>query len=107
EVRESPRPIVLFIDEAHTLIGAGGAAGTSDAATLLKPALARGEWRTIAATTWSEYKKYFERDAALERRFQMVKIDEPSIEIATTILRGIKSIYERHHGVQIPDDTVS
>jgi len=107
EVREAPRPIILFIDEAHTLIGAGGAAGTSDAANLLKPALARGELRTIAATTWSEYKKYFERDAALERRFQMVKIDEPSIEIATTILRGIKSIYERHHGVQIPDDTVS
>ncbi|MEO6527595.1 MAG: type VI secretion system ATPase TssH [Gemmatimonadaceae bacterium] len=107
EVRESPRPIVLFIDEAHTLIGAGGAAGTSDAANLLKPALARGELRTIAATTWSEYKKYFERDAALERRFQPVKIEEPSIEVATTILRGIKAIYERHHHVQIPDDAVS
>jgi type VI secretion system protein VasG len=107
EVRSSPTPIVLFIDEAHTLIGAGGAAGTSDAANLLKPALARGELRTIAATTWSEYKKYFEKDAALERRFQLVKIEEPTIETATTMLRGIKAIYEKHHGVQIPDDAVA
>ena len=107
EVRAAPRPIILFIDEAHTLIGAGGAAGTSDAANLLKPALARGELRTIAATTWSEYKKYFERDAALERRFQLVKIEEPTVETATTMLRGIKAIYERHHGVHIPDDAVS
>ena len=107
EVRESPRPVILFIDEAHTLIGAGGAAGTSDAANLLKPALARGELRTIAATTWSEYKKYFERDAALERRFQQVKILEPTIDAATTMLRGIKPLYERHHGVHISDDAVS
>jgi len=90
QVKESAKPIILFIDEAHTLIGAGGAAGTSDAANLLKPALARGELRTVAATTWSEYKKYFEKDAALERRFQMVKIDEPSVELATSMLRGIK-----------------
>ena len=107
EVRNAPRPTILFVDEAHTLIGAGGAAGTSDAANLLKPALARGELRTIAATTWSEYKKYFEKDAALERRFQLVKIEEPTIENATTMLRGIKSIYERHHGVHIPDQAVS
>ena len=77
EVKASPKPIILFIDEAHTLIGAGGAAGGGDAANLLKPALARGELRTIAATTWREYKKYFEKDAALERRFQPVKVDEP------------------------------
>ena len=106
EVRGAAQPTILFIDEAHTLIGAGGAAGTSDAANLLKPALARGELRTIAATTWSEYKKYFERDAALERRFQLVKIEEPTVETATTMLRGIKAIYERHHGVHIPDDAV-
>jgi type VI secretion system protein VasG len=107
QVKEAPKPIILFIDEAHTLIGAGGAAGTSDAANLLKPALARGELRTIAATTWSEYKRYFEKDAALERRFQMVKIDEPSAEIATTMLRGIKAKYEAHHGISISDDAVS
>ncbi len=106
EVRGAAQPIILFIDEAHALIGAGGAAGTSDAANLLKPALARGELRTIAATTWSEYKKYFEKDAALERRFQLVKIEEPTVETATTMLRGIKAIYERHHGVHIPDETV-
>jgi type VI secretion system protein VasG len=107
QVRESAKPIILFIDEAHTLIGAGGAAGTSDAANLLKPALARGELRTVAATTWSEYKKYFEKDAALERRFQMVKIDEPSVELATSMLRGIKGKYEAHHGIQISDDAVA
>jgi type VI secretion system protein VasG len=107
QVKEAPKPIILFIDEAHTLIGAGGAAGTSDAANLLKPALARGELRTVAATTWSEYKKYFEKDAALERRFQMVKIDEPSVELATSMLRGIKGKYEEHHGIQISDEAVA
>lgn len=107
ETKESAKPIILFIDEAHTLIGAGGAAGTSDAANLLKPALARGELRTIAATTWSEYKKYFEKDAALERRFQMVKVDEPSVEIATSMIRGIKSKYEKHHSIQISDEAVA
>jgi len=106
EVREASKPIILFIDEAHTLIGAGGAAGTSDAANLLKPALARGELRTIAATTWSEYKKYIEKDAALERRFQMVKIDEPSVETAVIMLRGIKGAYEAHHGLPISDQAV-
>ena len=106
EVREAPKPTILFIDEAHTLIGAGGAAGTSDAANLLKPALARGELRTIAATTWSEYKKYIEKDPALERRFQMVKIDEPSVADTATILRGIKAIYEDHHGVLITNEGV-
>ena len=106
QVKESARPIILFIDEAHTLIGAGGAAGTSDAANLLKPALARGELRTIAATTWSEYKKYFEKDAALERRFQMVKIDEPSTEVATSMLRGVKQKYELHHGIAISDEAI-
>lgn len=107
QVKEAPKPIILFIDEAHTLIGAGGAAGISDAANLLKPALARGELRTLAATTWSEYKKYFEKDAALERRFQMVKIDEPSVEVATSMLRGIKSKYEGHHGIQISDEAIA
>ncbi len=107
EVRSAARPTILFIDEAHTLIGAGGAAGTSDAANLLKPALARGELRTIAATTWSEYKKYFEKDAALERRFQMVKVDEPSVEVATSMIRGIKAKYEKHHAIQISDEAVS
>jgi type VI secretion system protein VasG len=106
EVKEAPKPTILFIDEAHTLIGAGGPAGGSDAANLLKPALARGELRTIAATTWSEYKKYFERDAALERRFQMVKIDEPDAENACVMLRGIKGIYEDHHRVYISDEAV-
>ena len=107
EVKASPKPIVLFIDEAHTLIGAGGAAGGSDAANLLKPALARGELRTIAATTWSEYKKYFEKDPALTRRFQLVKLDEPSPEDAVTIMRGIHGIYESAHGVYIRDDAVA
>jgi type VI secretion system protein VasG len=106
EVKASPRPIVLFIDEAHTLIGAGGGAGGSDAANLLKPALARGELRTVAATTWSEYKKYFEKDAALERRFQPVKVDEPSDDDAVLMLRGVKAIYEKAHGVTIRDEAV-
>lgn len=106
EVRESAHPIVLFIDEAHTLIGAGGAAGGSDAANLLKPALARGELRTIAATTWSEYKKYFEKDAALERRFQLIKIEEPDVEVGQIMLRGIKTKFENHHKVHITDEAV-
>ncbi|HEV2446858.1 MAG TPA: AAA family ATPase, partial [Candidatus Sulfopaludibacter sp.] len=91
EIKNSPSPIILFIDEAHTMIGAGGQAGQNDAANLLKPALARGELRTIAATTWSEYKKYFEKDPALARRFQLVKLDEPSPEQAAVILRGIRA----------------
>ena len=105
-VQQSPTPILLFIDEAHTIIGAGNQAGGADAANLLKPALARGELRTIAATTWSEYKQYFERDAALERRFQMVKVDEPDDETACLMLRGLKSRYAEHHGVYITDDAV-
>ena len=107
EVKTSATPIILFIDEAHTLIGAGGEAGMSDAANLLKPALARGELRTIAATTWSEYKKYFERDAALERRFQLVKVDEPSIERAIVMLNGLKQRYQSHHGILITDDAIN
>src|SRR5450830_119748 len=105
-VQQSPTPILLFIDEAHTLIGAGNTAGGADAANLLKPALARGELRTIAATTWSEYKQYFERDAALERRFQMVKVDEPDDEAACLMLRGLKERYATHHGVHITDAAV-
>ncbi len=107
EIRNSPTPIILFIDEAHTLIGAGGDVGQGDAANLLKPALARGELRTLAATTWSEYKKYFERDAALERRFQMVKIDEPAIETAIVMLNGLKQRYQEHHQVLITDEAVA
>jgi type VI secretion system protein VasG len=106
EVKASPIPIVTFIDEAHTLIGAGGTAGGSDAANLLKPALARGELRTIAATTWSEYKKYFEKDAALERRFQVVKIDEPTEEAAILMMRGLRDRYESAHGVRIREEAV-
>jgi len=105
-VQQSPVPILLFIDEAHTIIGAGNQAGGADAANLLKPALARGELRTIAATTWSEYKQYFERDAALERRFQMVKVDEPDDETACLMLRGLKARYAEHHNVHITDDAV-
>lgn len=105
-VQQSPAPILLFIDEAHTLIGAGNQAGGADAANLLKPALARGELRTIAATTWSEYKQYFERDAALERRFQMVKVDEPDDANACLMLRGLKARYASHHGVHIQDAAV-
>lgn len=105
-VQQSPQPVLLFIDEAHTIIGAGNQAGGADAANLLKPALARGELRTIAATTWSEYKQYFERDAALERRFQMVKVDEPDDNTACLMLRGLKSRYAEHHGVHITDEAV-
>ena len=106
EVKASPVPIVLFIDEAHTLIGAGGGAGAGDAANLLKPALARGELRTIAATTWSEYKKYFEKDAALARRFQVVKIEEPEEEKALVMMRAIAPFLEKHHDVMITDDAL-
>ena len=107
EVKASPTPIILFIDEAHTMIGAGGQAGQNDAANLLKPALARGELRTIAATTWSEYKKYFEKDAALARRFQVVKVEEPTEEQADGMLRGVKSTLEKHHKVTILDEAVT
>jgi type VI secretion system protein VasG len=106
EVKGSPTPIILFIDEAHTMIGAGGAAGQADAANLLKPALARGELRTIAATTWAEYKKYFEKDAALARRFQVVKVEEPSEEVAVRMMRGLTAILEQHHGVRIMEEAV-
>ncbi|MEN4556688.1 type VI secretion system ATPase TssH [Pantoea agglomerans] len=105
-VQQSPVPVLLFIDEAHTIIGAGNQVGGADAANLLKPALARGELRTIAATTWSEYKQYFERDAALERRFQRVLVDEPDDETACLMLRGLKSRYAEHHNVHITDDAV-
>ena len=104
EVKNSPTPIILFIDEAHTMIGAGGQAGQNDAANLLKPALARGELRTIAATTWSEYKKYFEKDPALARRFQLVKVEEPSEEVCAQMMRGIVPSLEAHHNVRIMDD---
>jgi type VI secretion system protein VasG len=104
EVKNSPTPIILFIDEAHTMIGAGGQAGQNDAANLLKPALARGELRTIAATTWSEYKKYFEKDPALARRFQLVKVEEPSEEVCSQMMRGIVPSLEAHHNVRIMDD---
>ena len=107
EVKSSPHPIILFIDEAHTMIGAGGQAGQNDAANLLKPALARGELRTIAATTWSEYKKFFEKDAALARRFQVVKVEEPSEEQCATMLRGIISAMEKHHNLRILDQAVT
>jgi type VI secretion system protein VasG len=106
EVKASPRPIILFIDEAHTMIGAGGQAGQGDAANLLKPALARGELRTIAATTWAEYKKYFEKDAALTRRFQVVKVEEPAEAAAIAMVRGLVATLERHHGVRILDEAV-
>lgn len=107
EVKASPEPIILFIDEAHTLIGAGGEAGLGDAANFFKPALARGELRTIAATTWSEYKKYFERDAALARRFQLVKVEEPGEEAAIAMLSGLRDLYQKHHGILITDDAVA
>ena len=106
EVQSSDVPIVLFIDETHTLIGAGGAAGTGDAANLLKPALARGTLRTIGATTWAEYKKYIEKDPALARRFQVVQVDEPSIAKATLMMRGIASMLEKHHQVQVLDEGI-
>jgi len=104
EVKASPSPIILFIDEAHTLIGAGGAAGQGDAANMLKPALARGELRTIAATTWAEYKKYFEKDAALARRFQVIRVDEPSEQAAIDMMRGLIGALEKHHQVRILDE---
>lgn len=107
EIKASKEPIITFIDEAHTLIGAGGAAGGADAANLLKPALARGELRTVAATTWAEYKKYFEKDAALERRFQLVRCDEPDASSAIVMLRGLKEKYEKHHKVVMLDEAVS
>lgn len=107
EVKASPIPIILFIDEAHTLIGAGGTAGSSDAANLLKPALARGELRTIAATTWSEYKKYFEKDAALARRFQVIKVEEPDEKKAVMMMRAIAPFLEKHHKVMITDSALS
>ncbi|MEW5801047.1 MAG: type VI secretion system ATPase TssH [bacterium] len=106
EVKASPVPVILFIDEAHTLIGAGGAAGSGDAANLLKPALARGELRTIAATTWSEYKKYFEKDAALARRFQVIKVEEPDEEKAMVMMRAIAPFLEKHHQVMITDEAL-
>jgi type VI secretion system protein VasG len=106
EVKASAVPIILFIDEAHTMIGAGGSQGAGDAANLLKPALAKGELRTIAATTWAEYKKYFEKDAALSRRFQVVKIEEPDEEKALLMMRGIAPLFEAHHGVTITDDAL-
>ena len=106
EVQSSERPIILFIDEAHTLIGAGGSAGTGDAANLLKPALARGELRTVAATTWSEYKEHIEKDPALTRRFQVVKVEEPSEKAAVQMLRGIAGVLEKHHKVEILDEAI-
>jgi len=107
EVKASPTPIILFIDEAHTMIGAGGQAGQNDAANLLKPALARGELRTIAATTWSEYKKYFEKDPALARRFQVVKVEEPDEQVCMVMMRGIVGSLEKHHSVRILDEGVT
>jgi type VI secretion system protein VasG len=106
EVQASPKPIILFVDEAHTLIGAGGAAGTGDAANLLKPALARGTLRTIAATTWAEYKKHIEKDPALTRRFQVVQVPEPGEEKAILMVRGVASVLEKHHRVQVLDEAL-
>lgn len=107
EIAQSATPIILFIDEAHTLIGAGNQQGGLDISNLLKPALARGELKTIAATTWSEYKKYFEKDAALSRRFQLVKVSEPSAQEATIIMRGLRTVYEQAHGVLIDDEALN
>ena len=106
EVQSSPKPIIMFIDEAHTLIGAGGSAGQNDAANLLKPALARGTLRTIAATTWAEYKKYFEKDPALTRRFQVIKVEEPDEHKAIVMVRGLVPVLEKHHKVQLLDEAV-
>ena len=105
-MQASPKPIILFIDEAHTLIGAGGAAGQGDAANLLKPALARGTLRTIAATTWAEYKKYFEKDPALTRRFQVIKVEEPDEEKAVLMIRGLAPVLEKHHRVHLLDEAL-
>ena len=107
EIKQSPHAIILFIDEAHTMIGAGGAAGQNDAANLLKPALARGELRTIAATTWGEYKKYFEKDAALARRFQVIKVEEPDEDTAAAMLRAMAPLMEQHFGVRIYDEAIT
>lgn len=107
EVKKSPYAIILFIDEAHTMIGAGGAAGQNDAANLLKPALARGELRTVAATTWGEYKKYFEKDAALARRFQVIKVEEPDEDTASSMLRAMAPLMEQHFGVRVYDDAIT
>ena len=107
EAKASPQPIVMFIDEAHSLVGAGGQEGQGDAANLLKPALARGELRSIAATTWTEYKKYFEKDAALSRRFQVVRVEEPGIAAATGMMRGLVAMLEAHHGVTVLDEAVA
>ncbi len=107
EVKKSPRPIILFIDEAHTMIGAGGQSGQNDAANLLKPALARGELRTVAATTWAEYKKYFEKDAALARRFQVVKVEEPTEPLAAAMLRGMVPLMEEHFNIRVMDEAVT
>ncbi len=106
EVKRSPTPIIMFVDEAHTLVGAGGAEGQGDAANLLKPALARGELRTVAATTWAEYKKYFEKDPALTRRFQVVKVEEPDEATAMVMMRGMVETLERHHGVRVLEEAV-
>src|SRR6185312_15226939 len=106
EVEASPKPIILFIDEAHTLIGAGGQAGTGDAANLLKPALARGQLRTIAATTWAEYRQYFEKDPALTRRFQTVNVGEPETDKAIAMIRSVAPMMEKHHGVIVLDEAV-
>ena len=106
EIKTSEKPIILFIDEAHTLVGAGGQAGSSDAANLLKPALSRGELKTCAATTWKEYKKYFEKDPALERRFQLISLDPPSVETTCRILRGLRDAYEQSHQVSVRDDAI-
>ena len=106
EVQASPKPIILFIDEAHTLIGAGGAAGQGDAANLLKPALARGTLRTIAATAWAEYKKYFEKDPALTRRFQVIKVDEPGEDKAVFMIQWSRSSLEKHHEVHLLDEAL-
>src|SRR5690606_4219972 len=106
EVQASPKPIILFIDEIHTLVGAGGAAGTGDAANLLKPALARGNLRTVGATTWAEYKKYIEKDPALTRRFQVVQVGEPDEKKAVLMLRGVATVLEKHHRVQLLDEAI-
>ena len=106
EVQQSVEPVIVFIDEAHTLIGAGGASGQHDAANLLKPALARGEFRTVAATTWSEYHQYMEKDQALARRFQTVRVNEPTEDDCVQILRGLSASLEKHHGVRVREEAM-